>query len=98
MPPVIRPQRPKRRPWPAIAAVVVVLVIAGVLGLWRLTWQAPTWWAEPDSDHEQTIVLADRVEYRLAEEALRWRAAQSAVDVPRISGEKCSIYHLHPNL
>ncbi len=73
MPPVIRPQRPKRRPWPAIAAVVVVLVIAGVLGLWRLTWQAPTWWAEPDSDHEQTIVLADRVEYRLAEEAHKIR-------------------------
>ena len=67
------PDRPKRRSWPAIAAVAVVLVAVALLGLRRLTWQAPTWWADPAPELEQTSVLADRVEYRLAEEAHKVR-------------------------
>ena len=53
--------------------MLVVLVTTAGLGLWRLAWQAPPWWADPDPEHEQTIVLADRVEYRLAEEAHKIR-------------------------
>ncbi len=70
--------RPTRRPWRrlAIGATSLVLIAAVTtagLGLWRLTWLAPRWWADPDPKREQTIVLADRVEYRLAEETHKIR-------------------------
>jgi hypothetical protein len=51
------------------ALIAVVLVSAGALGLWRLTWMAPPWWSPLDPHDGQTAALAERVEYRLAEEA-----------------------------
>ena len=62
------------RGWPAAALIVAVLVSAGAAGLWRLTWMAPGWWAPLDPDDQQTARLAERVEYRLAEEAHKVRA------------------------
>jgi hypothetical protein len=54
----------------AIAApVVVVLLAAGAFAVWRLSWMAPAWWAPVDPGDAQTAQLAERVEYRLVEEA-----------------------------
>jgi hypothetical protein len=54
--------------------VVVVLLAAGGFALWRLTWMAPAWWSPVDPADEQTAELAQRVEYRLVEEAHKPRA------------------------
>ncbi len=56
-----------------VATVVVVVVIAGGVTAWRLTWLEPAWWPEDVAVNEQTDALADRVEYRLAEEAHKVR-------------------------
>ena len=66
-------RRHRLRRWLAAALIVAVLVSAGGVGLWRLTWMAPTWWAPLDPGDEQTAQLAERVEYRLAEEAHKVR-------------------------
>jgi hypothetical protein len=60
--------------WLAATLIVAVLVSAAAVGLWRLTWMAPGWWAPLDPGDEQTAQLAERVEYRLAEEAHKVRA------------------------
>lgn len=60
--------------WLAAALIVAVVVSAGAVGLWRLTWMAPAWWAPLDPDDQQTARLAERIEYRLAEEAHKVRA------------------------
>ena len=59
--------------WLAAALIVAVLVATGAVGLWQLTWMAPGWWAPLDPGDEQTAQLAERVEYRLAEEAHKVR-------------------------
>jgi hypothetical protein len=51
----------------------VVLLAAGAIVLWRLTWMAPAWWSPIETDVETTAALAERVEYRLAEEAHKVR-------------------------
>ncbi len=51
-----------------VATVLVVVVIAGGVTAWRLTWLKPVWWPEDVVANEQTDALADRVEFRLAEE------------------------------
>jgi hypothetical protein len=51
-----------------VAMVLVVVMIAGGVTVWRLTWLQPVWWPQEVADNEQTRALADRVEYRLAEE------------------------------
>jgi hypothetical protein len=66
-------RRHRFRRWLAAALIVVVVVTAGAVGLWRLTWMAPSWWAPLDPDDQQTARLAERVEYRLAEEAHKIR-------------------------
>jgi hypothetical protein len=60
-----------------VALVLVILLTAGMLGLWRLTYMAPAWWSPPDPDDRQTEALAERVEYRLAEEAHKIRTEPS---------------------
>jgi hypothetical protein len=66
-------RRHRFRRWLAAALIVAVLVSAGAVGLWQLTWMAPTWWAPLDPGDEQIARLAERVEYRLAEEAHKVR-------------------------
>jgi hypothetical protein len=66
-------RRHRFRRWLAAALIVAVLVSAGAIGLWQLTWMAPAWWAPLDPSDEQTAQLAERVEYRLAEEAHKIR-------------------------
>ena len=56
-----------------VAVVLVVLVTAGGVTAWRLTWLKPAWWPADVAIQEQTEALADRVEYRLAEEAHKVR-------------------------
>ncbi len=53
--------------------VLVVVAIAGAVMAWRLTWLAPVWWPDDVAVNEQTKALADRVEYRLAQEAHKVR-------------------------
>jgi hypothetical protein len=60
--------------WLPAVLIPVVLLSAGALGLWRLAGMAPAWWSPPDPEDEQTTQLAERVEYRLAEEAHKVRA------------------------
>ncbi|MHC4990443.1 MAG: hypothetical protein ACYTGC_05630 [Planctomycetota bacterium] len=60
--------------WLAAVLIVAVVITAGAVGLWRLTWMAPSWWAPLDPQDQQTARLAERVEYRLAEEAHKVRA------------------------
>jgi hypothetical protein len=67
-------RRRRLRIWLAAALIVAVTVSAGAVGLWRLTWMAPAWWAPLDPGDQQTARLAERVEYRLAEEAHKVRA------------------------
>ncbi|MHC4219202.1 MAG: hypothetical protein ACYSU7_12190 [Planctomycetota bacterium] len=69
------PHRPRRLLWTALitALTLVVLLAAGAVGLWRLTWMAPAWWSPVETDDETTAALAERVEYRLAEEAHKVR-------------------------
>jgi hypothetical protein len=62
------------RRWLAAVLIVAALVSAGALGVWRLTWMAPAWWAPADPDDAQTSALAERVEYRVIEEAHKVRA------------------------
>jgi hypothetical protein len=66
-------RRHRFRRWLAAALIVAVIVSAGAVGLWRLTWMAPSWWSPVDPDDQQTAQLAERVEYRLAEEAHKVR-------------------------
>ncbi|MHC4786327.1 MAG: hypothetical protein ACYTE6_10210 [Planctomycetota bacterium] len=72
-----RRRRRLLRVWLPAALIPVVLLSAGALGLWRLTSMAPAWWSPPDPDDEQTTQLAERVEYRLAEETHKVRAEPS---------------------
>lgn len=55
-----------------VAATLVVLAIAGGV-LWQLTWSVPEWWAPPSPDDDEVEAYADRVEYRMVEEAQRIR-------------------------
>jgi hypothetical protein len=66
-------RRHRFRRWLAAALIVAVLASAAAIGLWQLTWMAPAWWAPLDPGDEQTAQLAERVEYRLAEEAHKVR-------------------------
>ncbi len=68
------PPRARQRWAPIILLVPLGLLLAGVAGAWRMTWQAPQWWSPPDPSREQTVLLAERVEYRLAEEAHKVRS------------------------
>ncbi len=52
-----------------------LLILAGALVLWRLTWMAPAWWAPPDPRNEQTVALAERLEQRVLEVAHEVRPA-----------------------
>jgi hypothetical protein len=70
-------RRHRFRRWLAAALIVAVLVSAGAIGLWQLTWMAPAWWAPLDPSDEQTAQLAERVEYRLAEGARSGSASTS---------------------
>ncbi len=63
----------RRRVLVASVLFAVTLASAGGVALWRLAWMAPAWWSDVAPDHRQTAALADRVEYRLAEEAHRIR-------------------------
>ena len=63
----------RRRVVIASVLLAVTLASAGGVALWRRAWMAPAWWADAAADHRQTTVLADRVEYRLAEEAHKIR-------------------------
>ena len=54
-----------------LVGVVLALGAAGGLIAWRITWQFPAWWAPPDPAQAQA--LAERVEYRVVEEAHRIR-------------------------
>ncbi len=59
-----------------IASVVIVLVAVAIVGgiaAWRLTWLEPAWWPQDVAAKEQTEALADRVEYRIAEDAHKVR-------------------------
>ncbi len=56
-----------------VAMVLVVVAIAGGITAWRLTWVKPAWWPEDVAANEQTEMLADRVEYRIAEEVHKVR-------------------------
>ena len=56
-----------------IALITSTLVLIGGLFLWRLTWVTPAWWAPVDPDDAGATALADRVEFRIAEEAHRIR-------------------------
>ena len=70
-----REQPPRKR---CLAALIVVVVVgAGGLVLWRMFTTAPAWWAPPAPRDERTTRLAERVEYRLAEEAHRIRSDES---------------------
>jgi hypothetical protein len=73
MTPTPRRRRTMRTVLLALLAVVV-LVAAGAFALWRLTWMAPAWWSPVDPANEQTAELAQRVEYRLVEEAHKARS------------------------
>ncbi len=57
----------------SVAMVLVVIAIVGGIVAWRLTWLEPAWWPQPVAANEQTEALADRVEYRIAEEAHKVR-------------------------
>ncbi len=63
-----------------IGTVLLAVMLAGAAGvtLWRLAWMAPARWPDVAADHRQTTVLADRVEYRLAEEAHMVRPADDS--------------------
>jgi len=75
-----------------VTALVLITVVTIVgLELWRLTWQTPTWWVDPHPDHEQTIVRADRVEYRLVEEAHKIRPDDERWQV-RITDEQVNAW------
>jgi hypothetical protein len=52
-----------------------LLIVAGGLVVWRLTWMAPRWWAPPDPRNEQIVALAERVEQRVLEVAHEVRPA-----------------------
>jgi uncharacterized protein YpmS len=60
----------------AIAAVLVIAAAGSVV--WRLTWVAPAWYAPPDRADPQVAQLAQRVEYRLVEEAHRIRPPEES--------------------
>jgi hypothetical protein len=56
----------------AIAAALALAALLAVLA-WRLSWMVPSWWNPPDPASPAVVELADRVEYRLIEEAQRIR-------------------------
>lgn len=56
-----------------VATVLAVIAAAGGLAAWRMTWLKPVWWPAEVAVSEQTEALADRVEYRIAEEAHKVR-------------------------
>ena len=63
-----------RQSWgPILLLVPLGLLLAGGAVAWRLTLQPPSWYTPPDPQDRQTARLAERVEYRLAEEAHRIR-------------------------
>jgi hypothetical protein len=57
----------------AAAGLLGVLGMAGAVTVWQMTWLEPAWWPNDVVDDERTEALADRVEYRLAEEAHKVR-------------------------
>ncbi len=65
--------RSVRRRLAVIAAVAVLGVAAGGAVAWRMSWMAPSWWVSPVPDDAQAAALADRVEFRLTEEAHKIR-------------------------
>jgi len=73
------PQTRKRRRFrpfvvlASVAMVVVVIAIAGGVAAWRLARLEPAWWPQDVVADEQTRTLADRVEFRIAEEVHRIR-------------------------
>ncbi len=71
--PTTAPTAGRRRVLVASALVAVTLASAAGVTLWRRAWMAPAWWPDVVADHRQTATLADRVEYRLVEEAHRVR-------------------------
>ena len=66
-----------RQRWLPIGVLVPFgLLLAAGAGVWRMTWQVPAWWSPSDPDRAETAQLAERVEYRLAEEAHKVRTAE----------------------
>jgi len=56
-----------------VLLAVAILGAAGGLLLWQLTWVAPLKYRPPAEDDAQAIALAEKVEYRLIEEAQKVR-------------------------
>jgi hypothetical protein len=56
-----------------IALVLIALFILGAIVLWRISRSPPAWYRPPDALDTAVNELADRVEYRLVEEAQKVR-------------------------
>lgn len=66
--------RPARRRFGVILAGSFLVAAAAAGGVvWRLSWMDPTWWVPPAPQDAQAAALADRVEFRLTEEAHKIR-------------------------
>lgn len=75
LPPLTRKRR-RFRPFVVLATVATVLVVVAIvagIAAWRLTWLEPAWWPQDVVANEQTEALADRVEFRIAEEVHKVR-------------------------
>jgi hypothetical protein len=65
----------RRVSWRSTALGVITVAVTAATVLWFMARLPPAWYSPPQADDEDVQALADRVEYRLVEEAHKARAA-----------------------
>jgi hypothetical protein len=68
--------------------VAAVLVVASAAIMWWLSRMAPAWWRPPDPRSPEVAELADRVEFRIVEEAQKIRSPEERLWRLRIREEQ----------
>lgn len=61
--------------WRSVALAVITIAVTAATVLWFVARQPPKWWSPPAASDPQVRQLAERVEYRLVQEAHRARPA-----------------------
>jgi len=77
--------------WRFILGVMIVLAATAAV-IWRMTQLPPAWYAPPSVSNEETVALAEEVEYRLLEQVQKFRGSAEPSWTRRVRQEQINAW------